>query len=96
MNLLICEDVENFLSDLSLTAHIFNEPCTIISKLFRLLRSKFETTQRNLYFKKHILEGCLSPPSLKCLITHRQIHVLKLPSSFGSFAPGFCCFLLVK
>lgn len=36
--------------------------------------------------------GLPLPLSLQCLITHMQIHTLKLPSHFASFGPGrvFC------
>lgn len=90
MKLLKREDVEKLLSDLSFTHHILNELCIIIAKLLRLLRPKFGATQRNLCFKNTLWRDA-SPPFLRCLITHMQIHTLKLSSNFGSFGPG-CVF----
>lgn len=92
MKLLKPEDVEKLLSDLSFTRHILNELCIIISKLLGFLRPNFETTQRNLC-SKNAFWRVASPPSLRCLITHMQIYMLKPPSHFGSFGPE-CVFYL--
>lgn len=74
-----------------LTRGIFNKPPIIISKLLRLLRPKFETTQRNLHFKKCILEGCLSPCLCNawlhtCKFTHSNSQVILQVLDLGVFS----------
>lgn len=93
MRLLKYKDVEKLLSNLSFTCHIFNELCTMISKWLRLLRPKFETTQRNLFFKKSFLEGNLSQVSKMPNAARLQVHMHKLSSHLGSLGPG-CVFYL--
>lgn len=65
----------------------------MISKWLRLLRPKFETTQRNLFFKKSFLEGNLSQVSKMPNVARLQVHMHKLSSHLGSLGPG-CVFYL--
>lgn len=60
----------------------------MISKLLRLLRPKFETTQRNLFFKKSFLEGNLSQVSKMPNVARLQVHMHKLSSHLGNLGPG--------